>query len=93
MAAEEIVEQELILNRFRKLMAEVMRGVLARNSFQRWEIEILMDMETCHIDRRRRLEILRQYERAVERQMNSTLGPPMKLSEFLALRARRRAAR
>jgi len=93
MAAEEIIEQELMLNRFRKLLGEVMRGALARNSFQPWEIEILMDLETCQINRRRRLEILRQYQRAVERQMNTTLGPPMKLSEFLALRARRYANR
>jgi len=91
MAAEEIIEQELMLNRFRKLIGEVMRGVLARNSFQPWEVEILLDMETCQIDRRRRLEILRQYERAVERQMIAGPGPPMKLSEFLVLREQRRA--
>ena len=90
MEAEEIVAQELMLHRFKKLMGEVMRGAVARNSFQPWEIEILIDLENCHLERRRRLEILRQYQRAVERQMTSTLGPPMKLSEFLARRARRR---
>jgi hypothetical protein len=90
MAAEEIIEHELMLNRFKKLVSEVMRGALARNCFQPWEVEILMDLENCQLDRRRRLEILRQYQRAVERQMNTTLGPPMKLSEFLVHRARRR---
>jgi hypothetical protein len=63
---------------------------LARNSFQPWEVEILMDLENCHLERRRRLEILRQYQRAVEKQMATGPGPPMKLSEFLAMRARRR---
>jgi len=89
MAPEELIDLELMLNRFNRLVGEVMRGVVARNSFQPWEVEILMDLETCRLDGRRRLEILRQYQRAVERQMATGPGPPMKLSEFLAIRARR----
>jgi hypothetical protein len=89
-AADELIELELMLNRFNRLIGEVIRGVLARNSFQPWEVEILMDLENCHLERRRRLEILRQYQRAVEKQMATGPGPPMKLSEFLAMRARRR---
>jgi hypothetical protein len=87
---EESVDLELMLNRFRRLIGEVIRGVLARNSFQPWEVEILMDLENCKLERRRRLDILRQYQRAVERQMSTGPGPPMKLSEFLVLRAQRR---
>jgi len=67
-----------------------MRGALARNSFQAWEAGILMDLENCQLERRRRMEILRQYQRAVERQMIAGPGPPMKLSEFLVTRTRRR---
>jgi hypothetical protein len=90
MPADELVDVELTLNRFNRLLGEVMRGALARNSFQPWEVEILMDLENCQLERRRRMDILRQYQRAVERQMFEAPGPPMKLSEFLALRARRR---
>ena len=90
MEAEELVEQELTLNRFNRLLGEVMRGAVARNSFQPWEVDILLDLENCHLDRRRRLEILRQYRKAVERQMMHGPGPPMKLSDFLELRAQRR---
>jgi hypothetical protein len=90
MSADELIELEVMLNRFNRLIGEVMRGALARNSFQAWEVEILVDLENCQLDRRRRLEILRQYQRAVERQMSTGPGPPMKLSEFLAIRARRR---
>jgi hypothetical protein len=89
-AAEDLSELELMLNRFNRLIGEVMRGAIARNSFQPWEVEILVDLENCQLERRRRLEILRQYQRAVERQMSTGPGPPMKLSEFLAMRARRR---
>jgi hypothetical protein len=90
MAADDLVELELMLNRFNRLIGEVMRGALARNSFQPWEVDILVDLENCRIERGRRLEILRQYQKAVERQMETGPGPPMKLSTFLAMRARRR---
>lgn len=90
MPADELIDQEIMLNRFKRLIGEVTRGVLARNSFQRWEVEILLDLDNCQLERRRRLEILRQYQKAVERQMTNGPGPPMKLSEFLELRARRR---
>jgi hypothetical protein len=89
---EDLIEQELMLNRFNRLIGEVMRGAITRNSFQPWEVEILMDLENCQLERRRRLEILRQYQRAVERQMTHGPGPPMKLSQFLILRERRREA-
>ena len=91
MLVDESVDVELMLNRFRRLIREVMRGALARSSFQPWEVEILFDLENCHLERRRRMEILRQYQRAVEKQLSTGAGPPMKLSEFLELRARRNA--
>ena len=80
-----------MLNRFKRLLGEVVRQESARNTFQRWEIEILMDVEACQLESRRRGEILRQYERAVERQLESGPGPPMKLSQFLIIRAQRRS--
>jgi hypothetical protein len=40
-----------------RLIGEVTGGELARNSFQPWEVEILMDLENCQLDRRHRLEI------------------------------------
>jgi hypothetical protein len=87
MAAEDLVERELMLNRFNRLMGELMRGAIVRNVFQPWEIELLLDIENCPLERRRRLEILRQYQKAVERQLDTGPGPPMKLSHFLAMRA------
>ena len=77
-----------MLNRFRRLIGEVSRGRLVRNAFAPWEVEILLDLEGCEIEPRRRDEILRQYQRAVERQLDNGPGPPMKLSRFLVLRGR-----
>ena len=90
--ADDLVQREIMLNRFRRLMGEVLRRETTRNSFQPWEIEILTDIDICELSPRRRVEILRQYQRAVERQLETGPGPPMKLSEFLILRAQRRAA-
>ena len=79
-----------MLNRFNRLMGELMRGAIARNTFEPWEIGILLDLEACRLERRRRWEIMRQYQRAVERQLENGPGPPMKLSEFLEERERKR---
>jgi hypothetical protein len=91
MPADDLVELEIMLNRFNRLMTEVMEGRCRRNSFLPWELEILVDMENCQLERRRRLEILRQYRRAVQHQMEKGPGPPMKLSVFLQMRAARAA--
>jgi hypothetical protein len=85
--ADGLVEQELMLHRFNRLMGELLRGAITRNVFQPWEIDLLLDIDSCPLDRRRRLETLRQYQKAVERQMDIGPGPPMKLSTFLARRA------
>ena len=90
MVAEDLIELELMLNRFRRLVGELMRGEMARNSFQPWEVDILLDVESCSVESRQRLEILRRYQKAVEKQMETGPGPPMKLSEFLQLRSTRR---
>jgi len=90
MADEDPIQLEIMLNRFRKLMAGLIRGEIARNAFQPWEIEILMDFQSCAVEPRRRTETLRQYQRAVERQMETGPGPPMTLSAFLQQKITRR---
>jgi hypothetical protein len=92
MTADEYERREHQLNRFRRLFGDLLRGEITRNSFEPWEIELLLDFESCQLPSRRRMDILRQYERAVERQMESDPGPPMRLSHFLILREQRRNA-
>jgi hypothetical protein len=89
--ADNLVELEIMLGRFNRLMGELARGVIARNNFAAWEVEILLDIQNCKLESRRKSEIMRQYGRAVGRQMESGPGPPMKLSDFLAIRANRDA--
>jgi hypothetical protein len=91
-SADDYEQRELQLNRFRRLIGELLRGEMNRNTFQSWEIALLLDFDTCELPSRRRLEILRQYQKAVERQMEIGPGPPMTLSHFLILREQRRNA-
>lgn len=93
MVVDDPIQLELMLNRFRRLLGELQSGKTHRNQFEPWEIEILVDLESCRVSRRQWIAILRQYEKAVERQIEGGNGPPMKLSEFLALRARRTVGR
>jgi len=89
--AEDLIELELLRNRFNRLMNELARGEIVRNSFQPWEVEILLDIETCGLEPRKRIDILRQYQKAVQKQMERGNGPPlMKLSEYLHSKSTRR---
>jgi hypothetical protein len=90
MTADDLVESELMLNRFRRLVGELIRGCIARNTFAPWELEILTDLEACNLEPSRRADILRQYLRAVEKHFEYGSGPPMKLSEFLQVKSTRR---
>jgi len=91
-SADEYEQREIQLNRFRRLVGELLRGQISRNSFAPWEIEILIDFDACELPSRRRMEIIRQYQRAVEKQLQTGVGPPMRLSQFLVLREQRRTA-
>ena len=72
-----------VLLQFNRLMRELLRGKINRNTFQPWEVEILLDIENCRIRESARENVLRRYQRAVQRQMEKRGVMPMKLSEFL----------
>jgi hypothetical protein len=77
-----------MLHRFNRLMSNLARGAVARDGFEPWEVEILLDIKRCKLEPRRWTKVMRQYQRAVERQLEAGPGPPMKLSHFLIMRAR-----
>lgn len=87
------LDAETILAQFNRLMGDLLRGKLVRNTFRPWEIEILLDMQMCELRDGQRRETLRRYQRAVQRQMENGVRDPMKLSEYLeANRVKRLAA-
>ncbi len=78
------VDTEEILLRFNRLIREMLQGRTSRQSFQPWEVDLLLDIESCQIKESARERVLRRYQQAVQRQIERGGTVPMKLSEFLA---------
>ncbi|MCX6622968.1 MAG: hypothetical protein NTY38_18255 [Acidobacteria bacterium] len=87
-------DSEAILAQFNKLVQELLRGTMNRNCFRPWEIELLLDIESCDLRDNAKRETLRRYQKAVQKQMEKGSDSPMKLSEFLeGARVRKASAR
>ena len=65
-------------------MQELIRGNMNRNTFQPWEIEILLDIDACQIREPVKRETLRRYQKAVQRAMEKGAPTPLRLSEYLS---------
>jgi hypothetical protein len=76
-------DPEVVLARFNRLMNELLRGAMKRNTFLVWEIELLLDIEGCNFGPAARRDVLRRYQKAVGRQFEGGETSLMKLSEFL----------
>ena len=80
---EAVVDGDAILAQFNRLIQELLRGTMNRNCFSPWEIELLLDIESCNLRDGSKRETLRRYQKAVQRQMDKGAAYPMKLSEYL----------
>ena len=89
---DEPVDLELLINRFNRLVKEILNGEVRRTCFQVWEVDLLVDLESCRLTRSRREEVLRRYQWAVQHQLERGEIPPIKLSAFIGQRARKLAA-
>ena len=85
------IDSEVLLNQFNKLMNELLRGNVTRNTFQPWEIEILLDIEGCQLRDSAKRETLKRYQKAVQRDMEKGAARPMMISAYLANQRSRRA--
>jgi hypothetical protein len=90
---DSLPDSETVLAQFNRLIQELLRGSLNRNTFRPWEIRILLDIEDCEFNEGNKREILRRYQRAVQRHMEKGARLPFTLSEYLeSLRSKRAAA-
>ena len=80
---EDPQDLDLQLNRFNRLVKELLQGEVRRTSFQPWEVGFLLDLEACRLTRSRRNEALKRYQRAVQRQIERRQYPPMRFADFL----------
>ena len=86
-------DAEILLARFNKLIQELLRGSMTRNCFRPWEIELLLDIEACDLRESNKRELLRRYQKAVQRQMEKGASRPLLLSQYLEAQRLRKAAR
>ncbi len=71
---------------FDHLIEELVAGKMERGRFETWEVDILLDVLGCSLRRISRPLVLRQYQQAVQRQLENGATLPMRLSQFLASR-------
>ncbi|MGH9627402.1 MAG: hypothetical protein ACRD7E_03440 [Bryobacteraceae bacterium] len=74
---------EQYATRFNHLLQDLLGGTLKRNCFQAWEIELLLDIQSCALTRSSRRQVLRRYQKAVNRQFDKGAGRPFTLSDYL----------
>jgi hypothetical protein len=86
---EDPADLELMINRFNRLVKEILQGEVRRTTFRPWEVDFLLDLESCRLTRSRREDALRRYQRTVQHQLERGQVPPIKLSEFLGRRSQK----
>jgi hypothetical protein len=85
-------DSDAVLAQFNRLIQELLRGNMHRNTFRPWEIELLLDIEACSLREASKRETLRRYQKAVQRHMEKGARVPLKLSEYLdAVKSKRGA--
>ncbi|HAX44098.1 MAG TPA: hypothetical protein PLF84_08320 [Bryobacteraceae bacterium] len=87
-AQQPVDELDPLLAQFNRLMSELLRGRMQRNTFQPWEIDILLDIEACHLRESSRREVLRRYQKAANRYVERGGRSLLKLSDYLAKKHR-----
>jgi hypothetical protein len=80
---ESLPDSDAVLAQFNRLIQELLRGNMHRNTFRPWEVELLLDIESCNLREASKRETLRRYQKAVQRHMEKGARLPLKLSEYL----------
>ncbi len=68
------------LNQF---VHEIISGTVRRNTFTQWELELLLDLQTCRVRKSSRPDILKRYVRAVQHHHSQGAPTSLRLSQFL----------
>jgi hypothetical protein len=85
-------DSETVLAQFNRLVGELLKGSVNRNTFRPWEIDVLLDIEMCNLRDSNKRETLRRYQKANQRHMEKGARLPLKLSEYLEAQRQRREA-
>jgi hypothetical protein len=80
---QESNNSEAVCIRFNRLIQSLMCGKLNRNSFDRWEVDLMLDLEHCVMRPSAKRRTLLRYQKAVTRQLESGAALPFRLSEYM----------
>lgn len=73
-----------VVAQFNRLLQELIRGRLGRNTFQPWEVQLLLDVESCCLRPSNKRQLLKRYQRAVNRQFDRGWMQPLRFSEYVS---------
>lgn len=74
---------DLVSSRFNRLLKELLTGEIKRNSFLPWEVDLLLDIQACPVRNSLRRQLLRRYQKAVNRELERGASTPYKFSEYI----------
>jgi hypothetical protein len=89
----EFPNSEAILAQFSLLMGELLRGGMHRSKFRPWEIDLLLDIESCTLRGSVKRKLLTEYHNAVQAQLQEGADLPFRFSEYLEQRELNRIQR
>jgi len=81
------LDSETVLARFNRLMQDLLRGSVRRNTFLPWEVDLMLDIEQCPLRDGPLRRELQRYQVAVRRRMTKGERIPLKCSEYLSSRS------
>jgi len=79
----ELRNSDAVLAQFNRLLRELLGEGLHRHTFRPWEIEILLDIESCNLRDPQRGTILRRYQKAVQRMMEQGARMPLRFAAYV----------
>jgi hypothetical protein len=80
---DSLPDSDTVLAQFNRLISDLLRGTMNRNTFRPWEIDILLDIEGCDLRESSKRETIRRYQKAVQRHMERGARLPLRLSEYI----------
>src|SRR6202050_5975059 len=89
---DSLPDSDAVLAQFNRLIQELLRGNMRRNTFRPWEVELLLDIEGCNLRESAKRETLKRYQKAVQKHMEKGARLPLKLTEYLENVKTKRAA-
>lgn len=83
MAAVPVEQENEVRKRFQRLIGELLEQRVRRNSFQPWEVDLLIDIDQYQFPRSLRTRLLQRYERAVLKSLEKGISKPFLFSQYL----------